>query len=364
VELSVQTTSTDALVNLSPRKELTFTPLAIYASDANKLSGYTLDQLRQEFNPALDSLEFQQAVMALVHADATIMKTNVNHTITAKHEYRMANNDDIAISIKNSASTTTNNFSVDASGNVTIAGTLDAFTIKGDGSALDGLVKLDSDQTINGNKTFNNLITINHDLFVSNNIVSKDSGKLMMGTTTSLPGQDVIFHNKSICISTTSTPCTASQTSKGYIYAIGIETKGADYAEYFQAEETLTPGDIAGINPKTGRVRLLKAEDILLGVVSSKSGIRGNAWKSESDVLVGLIGQVPVKEEQVYEIKSKVYTKDGRLLGARLSNNDIYLNPSPYMAEEIKSLNNKLNTQQQEIENLKKQVQYLMQNLK
>jgi len=107
-------------------------------------------------------------------------------------------------------------------------------------------------------------------------------------------------------------------------------TNGADYAEYFHAEETLAEGDLVGINVTSGKVRGYKPGDKLLGVVSTNPGVLGNSElrNTEKAVLVALVGQVPVLSERIREDGGVVFTKDGQALGYRLGNGNIYLNLS------------------------------------
>ena len=86
-------------------------------------------------------------------------------------------------------------------------------------------------------------------------------------------------------------------------------TNGADYAEYFKAEEALEPGDLVGLNSVSGLARAYQPGDALIGIVSTSPGVVGNSELSsdEQAVLVALVGQVPFKKDQVS-------VKGGRLL--------------------------------------------------
>ncbi|MBI2355862.1 MAG: hypothetical protein HYV13_01480, partial [Candidatus Doudnabacteria bacterium] len=80
--------------------------------------------------------------------------------------------------------------------------------------------------------------------------------------------------------------------------AVAYESGGADFAEYFPTRDlSLEAGDLVSINDN-GRV--VKADDsvLLLGVISDRSAFVGNLppeGQETGNVIVGLIGQIPVK---------------------------------------------------------------------
>ena len=106
---------------------------------------------------------------------------------------------------------------------------------------------------------------------------------------------------------------------------------GADYAEYFLFEEKTQPGDLVGINPKTGKTRLYKAGDLFLGVHSSDPAFVANGiydtdgTLSPDIVLVGLAGQLVVDFSQVVQKKRRIYTVDGQFVGFRLANDKVFM---------------------------------------
>ena len=127
-----------------------------------------------------------------------------------------------------------------------------------------------------------------------------------------------------LCV-TSGDSCTGS--SAGVIYALNTTVQGADYSEYFLAEEKLRSGDIVGINSKTGLVRSYRNGDFLLGIVSTKPGITGNSkLKKDQAVLVALVGQVPINRDQVVIEEGVVKTLDDKTIGPLLYNNEVYIN--------------------------------------
>ena len=59
------------------------------------------------------------------------------------------------------------------------------------------------------------------------------------------------------------------------MYASGAAITGIDYAEYFPADEKLTPGQLVGINVQSGKTRAYRNGDTFLGVISTKPGVVG-----------------------------------------------------------------------------------------
>lgn len=111
--------------------------------------------------------------------------------------------------------------------------------------------------------------------------------------------------------------------TSGHSYLTG----GADFAEYFQAEEEMQIGDIVGVNLENGLVRVYQKGDALIGVVSENPGFVGNnSDKSKTPmVLVGLVGQLEFNKEQAQIKKGRVYTKDGHQIGIFLASGNVYL---------------------------------------
>ena len=110
----------------------------------------------------------------------------------------------------------------------------------------------------------------------------------------------------------------------GTVSANAYITAGADYAEYFESEEVMVPGDIAGLNLTSGKVRKYQAGDELIGIVSDKPGIIGGS-KVDNSVLVGLIGQLYFAEDQVDIVGRIVKTKDDKKIGVLLSNGKVFI---------------------------------------
>ncbi len=104
---------------------------------------------------------------------------------------------------------------------------------------------------------------------------------------------------------------------------------GSDFAEYFINEEELIPGDIAGINLETGKVRKYQVGDELVGIVSDDAGYVGNnALDRENDfdyTLVGLSGQLEFDESQVIIENRVVKTIDGIKIGVLLANGKVFI---------------------------------------
>ncbi len=152
-----------------------------------------------------------------------------------------------------------------------------------------------------------------------------------------------------LCV-TSADGCAGS--SAGTIYATNTTVQnGADYAEYFLAEEDLEPGDIVGLDLKTGLARGYQQGDFLLGVISTDPGIVGNSLiKNDDSVLVALVGQVPINREQVVIDEGIVKTLDNKVIGYLLASNRVYINMNS--SNEINELmieNNKLKAQFQNI---------------
>lgn len=101
-------------------------------------------------------------------------------------------------------------------------------------------------------------------------------------------------------------------------------TNGADYAEYFEAEGELFPGDIVGINMATGKVRKYIPGDSFVGIAGDNPGIVGNNKDNkEGYALVGLLGQMEFKQAQTVIEGRLVRTKDGKRIGVLLSNGKV-----------------------------------------
>ena len=168
-----------------------------------------------------------------------------------------------------------------------------------------------------------------------------------------------------LCIDTYSNCVSRRQTnpdSEGKIYAVTAAFSGADYGEYFASEDQLSAGDLVGINIKTGKVRAYQSGDVLIGVVSTKPGVVGNAQANkDSHSLVALMGQVPVNQEQVVIENGMVYTHDGLSLGSLLDDGKVYINIGSDKFETVR-MKHKLKQLESELSSIKRQLKHLMQN--
>lgn len=107
---------------------------------------------------------------------------------------------------------------------------------------------------------------------------------------------------------------------------VAYRTTGADYAEYFSAEETISGKKLVGLNLKTGKVRAWRSGDPLVGVVSSSPGFVGNDIEDSSAVLVALLGQVEIEDDAKMVINNNVVkTSDGQKIGYLLANGRILI---------------------------------------
>ena len=106
-----------------------------------------------------------------------------------------------------------------------------------------------------------------------------------------------------------------------------FKTEGADYAEYFQNEEKLKNGDIAGLNLSTGKVRKYIAGDEFIGIVTSDAGYISNAKHMDNSnyTLIGLLGQLEFKDDQVIVENRIVKTLDGNKIGVLLKSGKAFI---------------------------------------
>ncbi len=176
------------------------------------------------------------------------------------------------------------------------------------------------------------------------------SGDVGIGTTSpaSQLHVDATGAGGGVCVTSDGT-CSAVPNG-GEISAETTLNTGADYAEYFEAEESIEKGELVALNPKTGLARRFQVGDQLIGVVSTNPGVIGNSELKNSDraVLVALVGQVPVVDAQIYDKDGYVYTKSGEGIGYRLANNNVYLN----ISTGTQSLQRKINSLQTELKKL------------
>lgn len=133
----------------------------------------------------------------------------------------------------------------------------------------------------------------------------------------------------------------------GTVRAEGTITSGpADYAEWFEHDAPMRPGDVVGFNFDTGKVRKYVRGDALVGVASEKAAFAAGApvsigaemaalalsapgtqppTSTATHTLVGMIGQVDVDDAQIVEDKRSVMTPDRKRIGFRLSSGKVFL---------------------------------------
>jgi hypothetical protein len=104
-------------------------------------------------------------------------------------------------------------------------------------------------------------------------------------------------------------------------------TEGADYAEFFQNEEKLKNGDLAGLNLSTGKVRKYGAGDEFIGIVTPSAGFIANAKHEDNPnySLIGLMGQLEFKDDQVVIENRIVETLDGKKIGVLLKSGKVFI---------------------------------------
>ena len=116
--------------------------------------------------------------------------------------------------------------------------------------------------------------------------------------------------------------------ASGWVNSVsGYKTNGADYAEYFENEEQIATGSIAGINITTGKIRKYQAGDELLGICTEGHGFVGNNM-DESNVnysLIGLLGQLEFNKNETVITGRLVKTTDGKKIGILLSNGKVFV---------------------------------------
>lgn len=99
-------------------------------------------------------------------------------------------------------------------------------------------------------------------------------------------------------------------------------------AEYFDTEEKIPSGSVAGINPKTGLARIYRPGDVLAGVATEESSFTGN-FNPESHPMAAqrivISGRVRVLPGSVINNNGKVYTSDGQYLGIATADGNVLL---------------------------------------
>ena len=106
----------------------------------------------------------------------------------------------------------------------------------------------------------------------------------------------------------------------GYSYLVGGGKSSGKYAEYFEVEESMKIGDLAGINLETGLVKIYQPGDAFLGIVCNASGFIANSnnltSKSSNYALIGLEGLMDFNNDKVKQNAHQVFTNDGELIGS------------------------------------------------
>lgn len=117
---------------------------------------------------------------------------------------------------------------------------------------------------------------------------------------------------------------------RGRAYASGgWQSSDADYAEWFEKEETTKVGDIIGTNMQTGKVRKYRPGDHFVGIHSAQPAVVGNRVEENNEemekryTLVGILGQLEFDRSQVSLNGRMVTTRDGKEIGVLLSNNKV-----------------------------------------
>ncbi len=121
--------------------------------------------------------------------------------------------------------------------------------------------------------------------------------------------------------------------SDGTLFAeVTFTGGGADYAEWFQKEGDIPDASLIGLNLETGKVRVRRPGDPLVGVQSTNPGFVGNAIDGaetdpekmkETHALVALMGQVDINGNTAIEQGRSVSTEDGQFIGWRLANGKV-----------------------------------------
>jgi hypothetical protein len=110
----------------------------------------------------------------------------------------------------------------------------------------------------------------------------------------------------------------------GTTRAATFMVEGGDYAEFFQNEEKLKDGDLAGLNLATGKVRRYCAGDEFIGIATPEAGFVANA-KHADDRNYTLVGQLEFREDQVVVENRIVKTLDGKKIGVLLKSGKVFI---------------------------------------
>lgn len=288
IEVSVRTTAAQAEEVLQPRRALISVPVALNAVNAQKLGGYTYEDLQNEFSAG------HPTNTAL--ATGSVISGGNNNVISQTGDYAFIGGGE-------------NNF---------IAGQR-SFIPLGKGISI----------TSNGSFLFSGMSE--NQTVTQSEVISFSSSSARVGIGTTAPVSKLHVEMGAVCISEFAGECSpAGNYLAGSLNAKFTSVIGLDYAEYFYREDglqrELQSGDLIGINPATGKARLYQSGDNFLGIVSENPGVIGNAGADLSKhVLVGLLGQLPFCPDQVTIKNGIVSTRDGLAIGYLLYNNQVYL---------------------------------------
>lgn len=132
-------------------------------------------------------------------------------------------------------------------------------------------------------------------------------------------------------------------------------TGAADYAEWFEKEnELIIAGDLVGLNKETGKVRVWREGDPVVGIASSNPALAGNKLGSnmhETHALVGLVGQLELKDSRVVDVDGAIYTPDGQFIGYRLADGKVFINRDGGAIQEQQSQIEQLKTESNMLKN-------------
>jgi hypothetical protein len=288
IEVSVRTAAAQAEEVLQPRQPLISVPLALTSVNSQKLGGYTYEDLQNEFSAG------HPTNTAL--APGSVISGGNNNVISQTGDYAFIGGGE-------------NNF---------IAGQR-SFIPLGRGISI----------TSNGSFLFSGMSE--NQTVTQSEVISFSSSSARVGIGTTAPVSKLHVEMGAVCVSEFAGECSpAGNYLAGSLNAKFTSVMGLDYAEYFYREDglqkELQPGDLVGINPATGKVRLYQPGDNFLGISSANPGVIGNAGADLSKhVLVGLLGQLPFCSGQVDIRNGIVFTKDGVAIGYLLYNNQVYL---------------------------------------
>ncbi len=108
----------------------------------------------------------------------------------------------------------------------------------------------------------------------------------------------------------------------GASYLIGGGKNGGKYAEFFEAEQVMQVGQVAGVNPQSGKLRSYEPGDMLVGIVCEPTGFIANAQHAHDKnfVLVALEGLCNYSPNKTITQGQTIKTTDGQLIGIKINN--------------------------------------------